>query len=220
MLPERTVTAKLGAWLSPALDALVKALAHVSADVLTMTGLALTGGACACFALSGGPGYTMPAMLRLGGFVALVAAVFDMLDGRVARARGRSTHFGAFLDSTMDRYSDMLLFMGLLILYARLERTGLMVLVWVAAFGSFMTSYARARAESLIPRCPVGILERPERVVLIIAGAIFNKMVAVLWIVAVLSNVTAVQRIVYTYVELKRGWSNVFTPLGDRREDV
>jgi CDP-diacylglycerol--glycerol-3-phosphate 3-phosphatidyltransferase len=140
-----------------------------------------------------------------------------MLDGRVARLRGRETKFGAYLDSTMDRYSDMLLYLGLLILFARLERTGLMVLVWVAAFGSFMTSYARARAESLIPRCPVGLMERPERVVLIIAGAILNRMVAVLWIVAVLSNVTAIQRIVYTYVELKRGWRNVFTSEGDKR---
>jgi CDP-diacylglycerol--glycerol-3-phosphate 3-phosphatidyltransferase len=217
-LSERTVTAKLGALCSPVLDALVRALAHVSADVLTMTGLVLTGVACALFAAAGGPGYSSPALLRLGGVVALVAAVFDMLDGRVARVRGRGTKFGAFLDSTMDRYSDMLLFMGLLILYARLERTGLMVLVWVAAFGSFMTSYARARAESLIPRCPVGLLERPERIVLVIAGALLNRMVAVLWIVAVLSNLTAVQRIVYTYVELKRGWSNVFTPLDDRRE--
>ncbi len=219
-MSDRTLTAKLGALLSPLLDGLVRALAHVSADVLTMTGLALTGVASAFFAASGGLGYASPALLRLGGVIALVAAVFDMLDGRVARIRGRGTKFGAFLDSTMDRYSDMLLFMGLLILYARLERTGLMVLVWVAAFGSFMTSYARARAESLIPRCPVGLLERPERIVLIIAGALLNKMVAVLWIVAVLSNITAVQRIVYTYVELKRGWSNVFTPLGDRREDA
>lgn len=219
-MSQRTVTAKLGALLSPLLDALVRALAHVSADVLTMTGLVLTAVACALFAASGGPGYASPAMLRLGGGVALVAAVFDMLDGRVARIRGRGTKFGAFLDSTMDRYADMLLYMGLLILYARLERTGLMVLVWVAAFGSFMTSYARARAESLIPKCPVGLLERPERVVLIIAGALLNKMVAVLWIVAVLSNLTAIQRIVYTYVELKRGWSNVFTPLGERREDA
>jgi CDP-diacylglycerol--glycerol-3-phosphate 3-phosphatidyltransferase len=219
-LSDKTLTAKLGALLSPLLDGLVRALAHVSADVLTMTGLVLTGVACAFFAASGGPGYASPALLRLGGVIALVAAIFDMLDGRVARVRGRGTKFGAFLDSTMDRYSDMLLFMGLLILYARLERTGLMVLVWVAAFGSFMTSYARARAESLIPRCPVGLLERPERIVLIIAGALLNKMVAVLWIVAVLSNITAVQRIVYTYVELKRGWSNVFTPLGERREDA
>lgn len=219
-MPPRTLTAKLGALLSPILDALVRALAHVSADVLTMTGLALTGVACAFFALAGGPpGYVSPAMLQAGGLVALVASVFDMLDGRVARLRGRETKFGAYLDSTMDRYSDMLLYMGLLILYARLERTGLMVLVWVAAFGSFMTSYARARAESLIPRCPVGLLERPERVVLIIAGAILNKMVAVLWIIAVLSNVTAVQRIVYTYVELKRGWSTSFTSPDERRED-
>ena len=142
-----------------------------------------------------------------------------MLDGRVARLRGRETKFGAYLDSTMDRYSDMLLYLGLLVLYARLERTGLMVLVWVAAFGSFMTSYARARAESLIPRCPVGLMERPERVVLVIAGAILNKMVAVLWIIAVLSNVTAIQRVVYTYVELKRGWSTVFTPRDEKRED-
>jgi len=219
-LAQITVTAKLGALLSPILDALVRALSHVSADVLTMTGLALTGVASAFFALSGGPGYTSSALLRVGGVIALVAAVFDMLDGRVARARGRGTKFGAFLDSTMDRYSDMLLYMGLLILYARLDRTGLMVLVWVAAFGSFMTSYARARAESLIPRCPVGLMERPERIVLLIAGAVLNKMVAVLWIIAVLSNVTAIQRIVYTYVELKRGWSNVFMPLGDKREDA
>jgi len=219
-LAQRTVTAKLGALLSPILDALVRALSHVSADVLTMTGLALTGVASAFFALSGGPSYASPALLRVGGVIALLAAVFDMLDGRVARARGRGTKFGAFLDSTMDRYSDMLLYMGLLILYARLERTGLMVLVWVAAFGSFMTSYARARAESLIPRCPVGLMERPERIVLVIAGAVLNKMVAVLWIIALLSNVTAIQRIVYTYVELKRGWSNVFMPLGDKREDA
>ncbi len=211
-MPRRTLSAWLGDQLSPLLEGLVRALAHVSPDVLTITGLLLTGVACAMFGAAGGSGYVNPNLLRLGGVVALVAAVFDMLDGRVARLRGRETKFGAYLDSTMDRYSDMLLFMGLLILYARLGRNGLMVLVWVAAFGSFMTSYARARAESLIPRCPVGLMERPERVVLLIAGALLNRMVAVLWVVAVLSNLTAIQRIVYTYVELKRGWSNVFTP--------
>ena len=147
-----------------------------------------------------------PGLLRAGGLVALGASVFDMLDGRVARRRGRETKFGAFLDSTMDRYSDMLLYMGLLILYARLDRTPHMVLVWVAAFGSFMTSYARARAESLIPDCKVGFLERPERLVLLILGAVANRMVAVLWVIAVLANVTAIQRVVYTYFELKGGW--------------
>ncbi len=215
-MSQRTLTARLGALLSPALDRLVEALAHVSPDVLTITGLGLTGVASMLFAVAGGHGYVSPGMLRLGGLVALAAAIFDMLDGRVARLRGRETKFGAYLDSTMDRYSDMLLYMGLLVLYARLERNGLMVLVWVAAFGGFMTSYARARAESLIPRCPVGLMERPERVVLIIAGALLNRMVATLWIVAVLANITAIQRIVYTYVELKRGWKNVFTPPEDR----
>jgi CDP-diacylglycerol--glycerol-3-phosphate 3-phosphatidyltransferase len=104
----------------------------------------------------------------------------------------------------MDRYSDMVLYMGLMILYARVDRTPHMVLVWVAAFGSFMTSYARARAESLIPRCSVGFLERPERIVLIVTGALFNRMSAALWIIAVLANLTAIQRVVYTLLTLRR----------------
>jgi CDP-diacylglycerol--glycerol-3-phosphate 3-phosphatidyltransferase len=198
----------------------VRALARVNPDVLTITGLVLNGAACACFALAGGHGYVRPATLRLGGVVALAAAIFDMLDGRVARLRGRETRFGAYLDSTMDRYSDMLLYLGLMILYARLDETLLMVLVWVAAFGSFMTSYARARAESLIPRCRVGLMERPERVVLLILGAIVNRMVAVLWVVAVLSNITAVQRVLYTYVELKRGWHGILEPHQRRENDA
>jgi CDP-diacylglycerol--glycerol-3-phosphate 3-phosphatidyltransferase len=213
------LTAKLGAVLARPIDALVRALARVSPDVLTITGLALNGVACAFFALAGGKGYISPATLRVAGLVALAGAVFDMLDGRVARLRGRETRWGAYLDSTMDRYSDMLLYLGLMILYARLDETLLMVLVWVAAFGSFMTSYARARAESLIPRCTVGLMERPERVALLIFGAILNRMVAVLWIIAILSNITAIQRVVYAYVELKRGWSKIFTPRESRKDE-
>ena len=201
------LTERVGEALSAPLDRLVRLVAHISPDVLTITGLALNGVACACFAFSGGKDYRLPELLRAGGLVALAASVFDMLDGRVARLRGRETKFGAFLDSTMDRYSDMVLYMGLLILYARVDRTGHMVLVWVAAFGSFMTSYARARAESLVPECTVGFLERPERLVLLIAGALTNRMAAALWIIAVLANVTALQRVIYTYVELKKGWA-------------
>lgn len=200
------ITERIGDAFARPLERIVRVFAHVSPDVLTITGLALNGVACAFFAFAGGKDYRSPLLLQIGGIVALVASVFDMLDGRVARLRGRETKFGAFLDSTMDRYSDMVLFMGLMILYARVDRTPQMVLVWVAAFGSFMTSYARARAESLIPRCTVGLLERPERIVLLVVGALTNRMVAVLWIIAVLSNITAVQRVVYTYVELKKGW--------------
>lgn len=214
------LTARIGAALARPLDALVRALARISPDVLTITGLVLNGVACAFFALAGGPGYISPAMLRVGGLFAIAGAAFDMLDGRVARLRGRETRFGAYLDSTMDRYSDGLLYLGLMILYARLDETLLMVLVWVAAFGGFMTSYARARAESLIPRCTVGLMERPERVVLLILGALLNRMVAVLWIIAVLSNITAIQRVIYTYVELKRGWGNLFPPRRDKKDDA
>ena len=214
------LTARIGAALARPLDALVRALARISPDVLTITGLVLNGVACAFFALAGGPGYVSPAMLRVGGLFAIAGAAFDMLDGRVARLRGRETRFGAYLDSTMDRYSDGLLYLGLMILYARLDETLLMVLVWVAAFGGFMTSYARARAESLIPRCTVGLMERPERVVLLILGALLNQMVAVLWIMAVLSNITAIQRVIYTYVELKRGWGNLSPPHEDKKDDA
>ncbi|HEX6737471.1 MAG TPA: CDP-alcohol phosphatidyltransferase family protein [Vicinamibacteria bacterium] len=203
------ITERLGDALARPLEGLVRACARFSPDVLTICGLALNGVACTFFALSGGRDYRSVGLLQAGGGVALLASIFDMLDGRVARLRGRETKFGAFLDSTMDRYSDMLLYMGLLILYARVDATPQMVLVWVAAFGSFMTSYARARAESLIPSCTVGFMERPERIVLLVLGALANRMVAVLWVIAVLSNLSAVQRVVYTYVELKRGWARV-----------
>ena len=196
------LTERIGEVFTRPMGALVRTFAHVSPNVLTIVGLALNGVACAFFAFAGGKDYARPDLLRTGGAVALAAAIFDMLDGRVARLRGRETSFGAYLDSTMDRYSDMVLYMGLLVLYARVDRTPLMVLCWVAAFGSFMTSYARARAESLIPRCSVGILERPERIVLLIVGALTNHMIAVLWVIAVLSNLTAVQRVVYTLREL------------------
>jgi CDP-diacylglycerol--glycerol-3-phosphate 3-phosphatidyltransferase len=198
------LTARIGEAFTRPLEGLVRAFAPVSPNVLTIVGLGLNGVACALFALAGGKDYPRPDLLRLGGVVTLAAALFDMLDGRVARLRGRETEFGAYLDSTMDRYSDMVLYMGLLVLYARLDATPHMVLCWVAAFGSFMTSYARARAESLVPGCPVGMLERPERIVLIVVGALTNRMVAVLWVIAVLSNLTALQRVVFTLRELRR----------------
>jgi CDP-diacylglycerol--glycerol-3-phosphate 3-phosphatidyltransferase len=202
------ISEKVEETLTLPLSGMAKRLSHISPDVLTITGLALNSVACAFFAFSGGPPDVVnPTLLRLGGVVTLLASIFDMLDGRVARLRGRPSKFGAFLDSTMDRYSDMLLYMGLMILYARLDQTPHMVLVWVAAFGSFMTSYARARAESLIPKCTVGFMERPERIVALILGALTNRMSIVLWIIAIFSNLTALQRIIYTYVELKRGWT-------------
>ena len=128
-----------------------------------------------------------------------------MVDGRVARLTNRVTPFGAFFDSVIDRYSDVALYIGLLVYYARGERFFYVVLVALVMAGSVMISYARARAESLIPTCKVGFLERPERIVLIIIGALWDRMAPVLWIIAVLSNITVVHRIHHTWRYMKKG---------------
>ena len=138
------------------------------------------------------------------GIVIIVSGVFDMLDGRVARVTNTVTKFGAFFDSVLDRYSDMALFLGLLIHYARIEQMTYLVLTGIVMMGAVMTSYTRARAESLIPLCKVGFMERPERLVLIIIGALFNKMAPVLWVMAVMSNLTVIHRIVYTWKQTSR----------------
>jgi len=121
----------------------------------------------------------------------------------VARRTQRVTKFGAFFDSVIDRYSDMVLLFGLVYLYSKNDSTFYMGLAVFALIGSIMTSYTRARAESLIPSCKVGFLERPERIVLLIIGALSNRMAAVLWVLAVLSNWAVAQRIFYTWQEGK-----------------
>ncbi len=134
----------------------------------------------------------------------ILAGLFDMLDGEVARVSRSETRFGAFYDSVIDRYSDIILLQGLMVWYARQQRLGYVVLVGVVFMGSIMTSYARARAESLIPTCKIGFMERPERIVLLIIGGLANRMEAVLWILAVLSNWTVIDRIYYTWKELPK----------------
>lgn len=139
---------------------------------------------------------------RLAGVVLIIAGLFDMVDGMVARKIGAETKFGAFFDSIMDRYSDLIMYLGLIIYYGRAERITYVVLVGIVMMGSVLTSYARARAECLIPKCKVGFLERPERIVLLIIGS-FYFMDPVLWVIAVLGNWTVVHRILYTRAELQ-----------------
>jgi CDP-diacylglycerol--glycerol-3-phosphate 3-phosphatidyltransferase len=151
------------------------------------------------------------------GVVLIVANLFDMLDGAVARRTGQVTRFGGFLDSTLDRISDMAAFVGLMVFYARdteYHSTLNVMLAGLALVGSVLVSYASARAESLIPKCDVGFLRRPERVVLLIIGglsthpgsdSIFaNRMPAVLWILAVGSFWTFAYRMYHTWIEVKR----------------
>ena len=140
---------------------------------------------------------------KLAGVLLIVAGLFDMVDGMVARQLDEETPFGAFFDSIMDRYSDLIMYLGLVIYYGSVDRINYVVLVGIVMMGSVLTSYARARAECLIPKCKVGFLERPERIVLLIIGS-FYYMDPVLWVIAVLSNWTVVHRILYTRAEIRK----------------
>ena len=140
----------------------------------------------------------------LGGVIMICANIFDFIDGKVAHITGKQSQFGAFWDSTLDRFSDLALFTGLIWLYTTLDRPGYVLIATLALIFSIMTSYARARAESLIEKCKVGFMERPERIVLFMIGAFTNRMAAVLWVILVLSVITVANRIYYTYLALNR----------------
>ncbi|MGA2072753.1 MAG: CDP-alcohol phosphatidyltransferase family protein [Terriglobia bacterium] len=191
------LSAKIGDTLGRVLDAIVRGFAAsgVNPNFLTFIGFGINLLAAYLFAY----GY-----FRWAGLTIILAGVFDMTDGRVARLEGRVTPFGGFYDSVMDRYSDLCLLIGLLIYYGRINRFLYVSLVAVAMIGSVMVSYSRARAENVIPSCKVGFLERPERVVLIIIGALFDRMAPVIWLIAVLSNVTVIHRIIYTRQEARK----------------
>src|SRR5688500_7664173 len=138
----------------------------------------------------------------LGGVIMIVANIFDFIDGKVAHITNTVSLFGAFWDSTLDRFSDITLFLGLIYLYADLRRTDYVMVAALAMMFTIMTSYARARAESLIDKCKVGFMERPERIVLFMIGALTDRMAAVLWVILILSIVTVANRIYYTYLAL------------------
>src|ERR1041384_4606479 len=171
------------------------ALSRIHPNVLTFLGLVINIGAAALLAVG---------QFRWAGVVIIGAGLFDMVDGRVARETNRVTRFGGFFDSVLDRYSDLALLMVLLVYYATINRFFYIVLTAIVMTGSVMVSYTRARAENTIPKCKVGFLERPERVVLIIIGALFDRMAAVLWVIAVLSNLTVIHRMIYTWQEAQR----------------
>ena len=190
-------------WL---LDKIVYSLAltRISPNVLTFIGLVINIAAAVLFGHANATNAGQ--MFLYAGLVIIGAGLFDMVDGRVARRNNQVTVFGAFFDSVIDRYSDVVLFFGLIVYYARANHFWY---VWLAAFvmvTSLMVSYTRARAEALIGSCKVGFMERPERIVLIILGSLFNHwgvMAPVLWILATLSTITVINRITYTYTNTK-----------------
>src|SRR3954466_9324244 len=168
------------------------ALTRISPNVLTFLGLVINVIAAVLFGFASAE--NQQRMFLYAGLVIIGAGIFDMVDGRVARATGQVTQFGAFFDSVIDRYSDVALFFGLLVYYARANRFFYLVLTALVMVTSVMVSYTRARAESLIGSCKVGFLERPERIVLVLIGALFNRMAPVLWVIAVLSTITVIHR--------------------------
>jgi CDP-diacylglycerol--glycerol-3-phosphate 3-phosphatidyltransferase len=166
---------------------------RIHPNLLTFTGVLIS--LAAGFALARGA-------MVLSGFIMLAASVFDYIDGKVAVQSGADTKFGGFWDSVIDRFSDLSLSVGLIVLYAKLGSTDYVLVTSIAMVFATMTSYTRARAESLLTKCKVGFMERPERIVLFMVGAFTNRMAAVLWVMGILSIVTVVNRIYYTYVEL------------------
>src|ERR1700728_1620785 len=178
-----TVTRVIGRFFGWIIDAIVGALAlsRVHPNVLTFSGLLINIWAAFLFAAG---------KFRWAGVVLIGAGLFDMVDGRVARETNRVTRFGGFFDSVLDRYSDLAVLVGLLVFYASINRFFYVVLTAIVMTGTVMVSYTRARAENSIPKCKVGFLERPERVVLIIIGGLFDCSTPTLWVLPLLSNLT------------------------------
>jgi CDP-diacylglycerol--glycerol-3-phosphate 3-phosphatidyltransferase len=202
--------ASIGRAAQRIIDAIVRWLAHghINPNILTVIGVSLNVGCGLLFGMG---------RFFSAGIALVVANLFDMLDGQVARLSGRVTRFGGFLDSSLDRLSDMVVFVGLMVFYARdteFHSTLNVFLAGAGLMGSVMVSYASARAESLIPKCDVGFLRRPERVVLFIIGALSthpgsnnffaNRMPAVLWVLAVGSYWTFAHRMYHTWRELAK----------------
>ena len=187
------------------------ALSRINPNVLTFIGLVIN--IYAAFLLGAG-------QFRAAGFVIIGAGLFDMVDGRVARETNRVTRFGGFFDSVLDRYSDLFLLVGMLVWYGSINRPFYVWLTSIAMIGCVMVSYTRARAENSIPTCKVGFMERPERVVLVILGALFDRMAPVMWVMAVMANWTVIHRMVFTWQEAKRLEDAQLRPAGSAKAAV
>lgn len=188
---------------------------HITPNVITLSGLAGNALAACLFVLAapGSPDASFdPSLTAWSGVVMLLAGLTDMMDGRLARLGGLSSPFGALLDSTLDRYSELLTLSGITFLLMRCGEAWLWasVMAFAAIAGSMMVSYVRARAEGLGTECKVGLMQRPERVVVTAVAAIVTGLTADLtWVaagmtaIAVLSNATALWRIVHCWQKMQ-----------------
>jgi CDP-diacylglycerol--glycerol-3-phosphate 3-phosphatidyltransferase len=157
----------------------------VSPNVITVTGFVLMIGVAFVIAW----GY-----LVLGGILITAVAIFDALDGTLARMMGRTSRFGAFLDSTLDRFSEAVIFLGLFIYFMGQNQQLELILIYATVVGSLMVSYARARAEGIGIPLKDGLFTRFERIFLLVIGLLFNLLTPALWLLAIFTNITAIQR--------------------------
>jgi len=196
-------------WLGYIIQPIAQFMANlgITANMLTITGLVFGIGAGICIAFG---------RLQLAGALILIGGTFDLMDGAVARASKAVSTFGALLDSVVDRYSEGAIFLGLVIYFSRFSsgmgmRKALigLALTCLALIGAFLVSYVRARAEGLKVECKVGLLQRPERVILLSLGVLFGNLsiinisllVIVLSVMVVLSHLTVIQRVLFALKE-------------------
>jgi len=178
--------------IQPVIDFFVRL--ELNPNFFTTIGFILTVGAAVLFAVG---------QLRIAGAIVLLAGTFDIVDGKVARATGRVTKFGALYDSTLDRYSEVIMFFGMAFYFVKADMFLTSVAVSFAIGGSIMVSYVRARAEALGFQCKVGIMQRPERVVYIGIGAIIHlyTLIFAIMLIAIFANVTAIQRLYHVWMQ-------------------
>jgi len=187
------LSAKLGHFLDTSLKPIVKRI-PLSPNSLTITGFLITIIAA----------FVIPHNIRLGGLFILCGGIFDILDGIVARTSGKTTNFGAFLDSVLDRYSDAFLFLAIAWYFAEKGNHTGAYLSLGTLIGAFLISYVRARAEGLGESCHTGIMERSERIILLIFATLTGWLIPVLWIMLILTHITVIQRIFYVRRKMKK----------------
>lgn len=187
------LSAKLGHFLDKPLAPLAKRIS-LSPNSLSIIGFLITTAAAV----------TIPSSIRTGGLLILLGGFFDMLDGIVARTNGKNTSFGAFLDSTLDRYSDAFIFLAVAWYFFEQGALAGVLFTLGSLVGALLVSYVRARAEGIGIECHIGLMERPERVVLLATGCIITGWLPyIIMLLFLFSHLTVFQRIVYVNKMIK-----------------
>jgi CDP-diacylglycerol--glycerol-3-phosphate 3-phosphatidyltransferase len=139
----------------------------------------------------------------LAGVFIILSGLFDLFDGVVARKLNKVTSYGSFLDSVLDRYSDLILLLAILVYYLQKGNLRAVILTGFVSMGTALIPYIRAKAESLGIECTIGLMERAERIILLTLGVLFHWLIPILWILAILTHFTVFQRIYYVRKRLR-----------------